>query len=204
MFFIKWSRTRRAATTKPSTPPNVWEGTPLVPAHLRPVWFLDVDGVLSPYHRTADCDRYLYDYAGGGGCVPFRQAVVDRIARMHASGLVEVRWLTTWGADEVQEWQRPGLGPFARGDTDIDGPFSWWKANTVLAYLTDNPDRRVLWTDDEIDVNTHRATRVREAGGDRLFAFAPDKFVGLTDEALDQVEAWLRVGSDAEAGAHGR
>lgn len=200
MFNIKWSRNRPTPTADRGVPrvtANVWEGPPLVSEDERPVWFLDVDGVIAPYNSTPDCDRFLYRHAGGVGSVPYRQAVVDRIARMHASGLVEVRWLTTWGPAEVQEWQRAGLGPFALGDTNAEGPFSWWKANTVLAHLTAHPDQRVVWTDDDIEGNAHRARRVREAGGDRLLALAPERNVALTDEMLDQVEAWLRVGLTA-------
>ena len=118
--------------------------------------------------------------------------MVDRISRLHQSGLVEVRWLTTWSDEEITEWNRVGLGPFASPDREVDGPFSWRKANAVHEFLVSNPARPVVWTDDDIDVNTHRANRIRQAGGDRLLTVSPDRDQGLTVAELARIESWLR------------
>lgn len=162
---------------------------------MKPVWFLDVDGCLSPYGDEHGADAYLYEHRKPSTwSVPYRRPVVDRIARMHASGLVEVRWLTTWAPEEVTVWtERAGLGPFPVAEPG-EGPYSWWKANTVVAWLAGDPGRRAVWTDDDIDTNPHRGRRIRATFGDRLLAIAPDRTIGLTDENLDQVEEWLSGG----------
>lgn len=165
--------------------------TRVLAPHVRPVWFLDVDGVLSPYQPEWR-ETFLYgDGRSSVGMVPFRQSVVDRVHWLHASGLVEVQWLTTWADEELGEWSRVGLGPFLTGDRDAEGPFSWWKANAVHDFLSSHPDRQMVWTDDDIEVNPHRARRIREAGGARLLAVCPHRDRGLTDEDLDGIEVWL-------------
>lgn len=180
------------ATETPAQPATLVP--PVYPQAIRPVWFLDVDGVLSPYGEFGSGYEFLYPRRGQatGGYVPYRRAVVGRISEMSRSGLVDVHWLSTWESEELDVWQRGGLGPFTEGDRDAEGPFSWWKANTVLAYLAANPGRRVVWTDDDIDVNPHRGTRIREAGGSRLLALCPDRAAGLTDHDLDEIESFLR------------
>lgn len=158
---------------------------------MKPVWFLDVDGVVSPYGDSHDADAWLYDHERPGPLsVPYRRALVGRIAGMHA-GLVEIRWLTTWAPEEVTVWtERAGLGPFGVAGR-AEGPYSWWKVNTVVAWLTGDSDRRAVWTDDDIANSPHRLRRLRSTFGDRLLAIAPDRTVGLTDEHLDRIEEWL-------------
>jgi hypothetical protein len=80
--------------------PSVWR----VAAQRPPVWLLDVDGVLNAVTRTPDWslwDDWRRGTATADGTawpIWFSPTVVATVRRLHESGLVEARWLTTWGA----------------------------------------------------------------------------------------------------------
>lgn len=68
------------------------------PADHRPVWLLDVDGVINasrpgwgaaPHHGTATA-------AGMSFRIRWAPALAKRIRALHESGRVEIRWCSTW------------------------------------------------------------------------------------------------------------
>lgn len=70
----------------------------------RPLWLLDVDGVLNAV--TGKPDRSVWPDWRAGVATADRQdwpiwysrTVTETVRRVHEQGLAEVQWLTTWGA----------------------------------------------------------------------------------------------------------
>jgi hypothetical protein len=69
----------------------------------RPLWLLDVDGVLNAVGPPLDDDD---DWSTGTAIAnerrwPIRwsRSVVAEIRRLHETGIVELAWLTTWGEE---------------------------------------------------------------------------------------------------------
>ena len=72
----------------------------------RPLWLLDVDGVINAVGPPTDAD---VEWSTGSAIAnerrwPIRWSpqVVAEVRRLHESGVVEVAWLTTWG-DEAND-----------------------------------------------------------------------------------------------------
>lgn len=180
-----------------------------------PLWLLDVDGVLNAV--TDQPDRTVWpDWRHGRATadgvswpICFSPTVTRTVRRLHDSGLAEVRWLSTWGrhanADlrallDVPELpvvaERPAAatlpdgavadGAISHGDTVEDhGP--WWKLAAVRSLVNAEPDRPLVWTDDELRYEIEAAwwvtTNVR-----RHLLLAPPARVGLTPRLLRQIE----------------
>lgn len=164
----------------------------------KPIWLLDVDGVLNAVTRKDDGYTLIHavSYSSGFPSRPwpirFRPAVVDFITRMIDEDLVEVRWLTTWGASANDQLRRKlGLPTFPVVGEHPDTPqLGWWKFSLVQ----DNPDftdRPIVWTDDDLLYATDAQRWIKEQGG-RVLGIAPQIHEGLTDNALDVIEAFLR------------
>ena len=111
--------------------------------------------------------------------ITWSPAVVARLAAWHDESRLELQWLTTWGHDANDELRALlGLPQLAVAgtyqDEDADGaatgtadshaaaapsapdPLSgrWWKYDVVRRVLAAQPDREVLWVDDELQPGT--------------------------------------------------
>ncbi len=67
-------------------------------AHLRPVWLLDVDGVINvprPGWNAAPRSGNACS-AGTAFRIRWAPALLDRIRALHHTGSVEIRWCSTW------------------------------------------------------------------------------------------------------------
>lgn len=182
-----------------------------------PVWFLDVDGVIAPLGNPAPGPEYATLRAGGWvGTVPYRPDLLARISELHRSGLVEVRWLTTWEDEANRIWvPLTGFGPFRTHTTD-DAPApeieaGWWKAQVVHAFL-ETTDRDVVWTDDEIDERYDPAglgyddasANPAAVHPGRVHTVSPATAVGLTAAHLDGIAAFLHARSTTQRTASAR
>ncbi len=157
-----------------------------------PIWLLDVDGVLNAVchpsrpPRTWDSWRSGTAIAAGERFViTFAPELMTGIRDLHESGMVEIRWLTTWGHDanrslrhllELPEFPVAGEPAYAE---------AWWKLPCAVRAAQD--ERPLIWTDDDLDYS--EPARAWAAKLDAL-TIAPEPTVGLTPADLDAIRTY--------------
>jgi len=166
-----------------------------------PLWLLDVDGVIN-----AVCGTVPPGYERrriNGFQITWPTEIVARMRQLHETGAVEIRWLTTW-CDDAASKIAPGLGlPLdcvVEGSADHLDPenrYVWWKSVTAKRLSDAEPDRPLIWTDDDLDYAEIQGEVdwLRDRTGPTL-AIAPDVRQGITPKLMAKIEAFLdRVGS---------
>ena len=165
-----------------------------------PILLLDVDGVLN-----AACLDLPDGWKRGtfnGFVMSWDPTVTARLRALHESGRVEIHWLTTWAANADRLLAEPmglprGLKTHAREGAaptgfagELRGLSSWWKLAAARAVAEAEPDRRIVWIDDDL---AEQAAETGEwlAAHPHVLVVAPDLFAGLTHAQLDEIEAWL-------------
>jgi hypothetical protein len=130
-----------------------------------PVWLLDVDGVINILPQSGGGSQWPRDQCterrvrsnGTQWTVTIADAVNDFIRRAHASGLVEIRWHTTWQHDALKLGQAFGLPEFpvqfapelaTRRTASVEDTHGWWKYPAALR-VVGKENRRLIWTDDD-------------------------------------------------------
>jgi hypothetical protein len=163
-----------------------------------PIWLLDVDGVLNAVTRRPD-RRVWNDYRSGWATarqhrwpITWSPTVVTTIADLHAARAVEVLWLTTWeddaNGDLIDLLGMPRLPVAGRSsDPDVVIADGWWKLHVAQRIHRLAPDRRIVWTDDDLDYDSRAARWIRGAG----LGVSPDTAHGLDSADLDRVRAFL-------------
>ncbi len=166
----------------------------------RPILLLDVDGVLNTPRR--DLPEGFARGRFNGYVLTWDPGITARLRGLHESGRVEIQWLTTWTTDADRLLAGPmglprGLVTHARADAvptgflgSLDGASGWWKLAVAREVAAAEPDRRIVWIDDDL---AEQADDTGEwlAAHPHVLVVAPDLYVGLTHEQLDAVEAWL-------------
>lgn len=162
----------------------------------RPVWFLDVDGVIAPVgephgphaHNHANGPANLGHAAGMWMC--WDTSVIERVAGLHRDALVEVVWLTSWGQDAPKH-VAPLLGlPTFAVCPDLTDGTGWAKASAARAYLAAHPGRPFVWTDDHLTAS--RRSSFKQSHRQPSLMIQPVSNVGLTARDLDRIEAFAR------------
>ena len=198
----------------------------------RPLWLLDVDGVLNAVTRTPD-RAVWHDWVQGSAKaddrrwpITFSRSVACAVARLHETGAAEVRWLTTWGDAANEELgdllglptlevvgrfrdhnvrgravpgdasaatdrrARPSHAAAAGAAARDELTGHWWKFDVMREILTADPDRAIVWTDDDLVVFPAEAMWLLERADCLLIA--PDTEIGLTPEDLRRIEEFCR------------
>ena len=165
-----------------------------------PILLLDVDGVLNAICRDLPegWRRQIFD----GYALSWDPTVVVRLRELHESGRVELQWLTTWTerADELlaeplglprdlRTHSREGESPTGF-EGERRGLRGWWKLGAAREVALAEPDRRIVWIDDDL-AEPAEDTRTWLAANDHVLVVAPDFEKGLTHAELDRVETWL-------------
>lgn len=155
-----------------------------------PIWFLDVDGVVNALRRRTGLLSTKASTAGRVWPIHWSAEVVRVINTCHATGLAEVRWLTTWEQDAHLSFAPAvGLDPFVAYDIPAEtGSHGWWKADVVADVVTAE-DRPFVWTDD--DLAAEDVTSVVDRLGVDHVLLAPDPVLGLSAADLRTVVDFL-------------
>lgn len=177
----------------------------------KPVWLLDVDGVLNavqthyPPRSTGwaeDCWRQVQAKASNGTFpIVAAEPVLDFVRRVHKDGLAEVRWLTTWEDDDAvyplaTQLDLPDFPIAGRAGTDYgagaeagQGLNYWWKL--PVAQKVYGERFSLLWTDDDISYHRPAKLWVRSQPTGTVLAVSPNSGQGLMQVHLDKIERWL-------------
>ncbi len=183
----------------------------------RPLVLLDVDGVLNAVPVRARQHAWP-DYRTGSATAEGRSFRITWSPTVVAAvrswqELADVLWLTTWGHDanaslrhllDLPELPVAGTYDTVAGAPDAVGeahaalapaapdPLTgrWWKFDVVRTLLRSEPDRRVVWLDDDLAGQT--AVRDWMHAHARCLLVAPHPASGLIAEQLRTVEEFLR------------
>jgi len=179
----------------------------------RPVWLLDVDGVLNACSSRGcrsvwpqECwHRHLVaDSAGRKWPILVADPIVSYLRAVHANGDAEIRWHTSWQHSAPQRLAPAlGLPDWAvavapeHHDPAEHTAHGWWKL-AAAARVLDEEGRRLVWTDDDISFGTQLlgsrvAELLRRPG---VLAITPRTTIGLTRKNLLAVDEFL--GTDHE------
>jgi hypothetical protein len=186
---------------------------------MTPLVLLDVDGVLNalgaPDPEVWDVWRRGAATADGTFWpITFAPEVLERLAAWHRDGRVEIQWLTTWGheandelrlllrlphldvagtyQDEDEAGSSVGAGAsHAAAAPSAPDPLSgrWWKYDVVRRLMDADPERLLIWVDDELQPRS--AFRAWADAQQMIRAVGPDPDTGLTPADLSTVERWL-------------
>lgn len=185
-----------------------------------PIWLLDVDGVINalpwyvseggrdiPEPAWSDYTEVRASpgndgshYPQGGYRITYSPTLVQRIVALHESGVVEVRWLTTWGSGANGELRRklgiPQLEVSGEMDeaTAFQGKYdkySWWKLPCAQKVRAENPGRPIIWTDDDLYQRSTADATEWLHGETGILAIAPDEAHGITPEELAMIESFI-------------
>lgn len=177
---------------------------------MKPLWLLDVDGVLNAVNVLSELqsmpeDACWPDYRKGraeSGRRPghtfqiiWSPTLIERITALHESGRVEIRWLTTW-EERAQTEIAPllGLPHFelaGKRNLKTEGRW-WWKL--PIAQAATAPERALVWTDDDLpgvpEAKRWMLRRFEERGGKSMLV-SPKFDVGISSAQMDAIEAFL-------------
>ncbi|BCJ41819.1 hypothetical protein GCM10010168_75070 [Actinoplanes ianthinogenes] len=153
----------------------------------RPVWLLDVDGVLNANRPGwGAAPRRGMAYADGIGYVMrWAPALLDRIRAIHRAGTAEIRWCTTWCAQAGQLERLFALPHLQPCWTEELTPQEAAVAKLAAARRVLTDGRPLIWTDDaDIPPSAHEEL----PGLGRVLLIAPRPNRGLQPDDLDAVE----------------
>ncbi|MEU6859295.1 HAD domain-containing protein [Glycomyces sp. NPDC046736] len=153
----------------------------------RPLLFLDIDGTVIPFGRSAP---------SAPSANPYLARVDPHIGRRLATLRCELVWATTW-EDEANREVAPRLGlealpvvrwpePTPEGAQEDRWFNLHWKTRTLVAWASGRP---FVWIDDEITADDSAWVVDNHPG--RALLLPVKASLGVTEGDLDVVEAWV-------------
>lgn len=161
----------------------------------RPVWLLDVDGVLNASRPGWGEDPDQGDAFVDGACYSLRwaPALTRRISALAVSGAVEVRWATTW-VDHILQVERllrlPRIDTAFRGLRLGDHDSVARKVKAALD-VVEVERRPLIWTDDDaIPDHGELLERLMDSGTPVLL-LSPGSRQGLQPDDVAAIDDFL-------------
>lgn len=172
-----------------------------------PIWFLDVDGVINLIAHACP-DNFSEGEACPGGAdkrkypIKWSPRIIKALNQLHDSGKVRIMWLTTWGSGANEELREliginklevAGEPPlYAQGGYSMwdAPPGGWWKLGIVMKFYEENPQRRYVWTDDQIPLEIEA---IKWCRGKPILPISPLPHVTLSVGDLDTARKFLRI-----------
>lgn len=177
--------------------PQVGHTRGVIPAAAdpRPVWLLDVDGVLNAtrpgWGEAPDQGEAFVN----GACYSLRwaPALTRRIGALVVSGAVEVRWATTW-VDHIMQVERllrlPRIDTAFRGVTTDEDEAVERKLQAALD-VVETERRPLIWTDDDAIPDSGEVLNRLLDGGVPVLLLSPSTGHGLQPDDLDAIDDFL-------------
>lgn len=160
-----------------------------------PVWLLDVDGVLNADYPAWD-EEPARDSATANGyeyAMTWAPTLIEKIKQMHDSGLVEVRWSTTWVPFTHELERLFGLDLKTAFPSD---EFSINRAKQGAALqVVDHERRPLIWTDDDVVPLVGTLRDYLDDHEIPTLLIKPSFSQGLTPTHIDQIAAFARSNS---------
>lgn len=165
-------------------------------AQTRPVWLLDVDGVIN-VNRPGDWGGKLATGQASDGrrtyTLRWAPALIDRIRALATSGLVDIRWCTTWcpWAEQLEAlWDLPKLD--RAWTEDINGQAAA-TAKLEAAERVIASGGPLIWTDDTETPGWGPLYDEWTADG-RALLIQPSGWYGLRPADMDAIEGFVSKG----------
>jgi len=164
----------------------------------RPLILLDVDGVLNALHQDTSVLewKFLPTFKVGPFDMNLSQEMADALMSLDA----DIEWLTTWCMrdDEVNPnigralgWPKLPCHPDPGTGLRKMSFRSWWKQHAVDKIRAEQPDRPIIWIDDDL------GGKIAENGGEQfdvknnIFMVAPDTLMGLTPGDIERIKWFI-------------
>lgn len=165
---------------------------------MKPIWLLDIDGVVNSVTALPRTDVWSdwiqVAVSDDRRSWPIQTAVAvrDFIAKVHADGLAEIRWHTTWQDRAPRVGAALGLPEFPVQASEEYDPwryrYSEWKPPAVFRVAATGVP--VLWTDDDLShiTTAEQRTSLTKMG---CHLIQPDSWLGLQPDDLGRITAFL-------------
>ncbi|MER7209364.1 hypothetical protein ABT340_20060 [Streptosporangium sp. NPDC000239] len=158
----------------------------------RPVWLLDVDGVINvarpgwggiPRRGVAHSGGYAYR-------MRWAPALIDRVRALHRTGTVEIRWCSTWCADADEVERLFALPRLPRTWSERLSSTAAAEAKLAAARQVLARGWRLVWTDD-VEVPTGGPVHDELTKDGRALLIAPSPREGLRPDHMDAIEGFV-------------
>jgi hypothetical protein len=175
------------------------------PSPERPLWLLDIDGVVNALARGAVpsawpehewVQRLVITEIPGRGAMTLpilvARPVLEFIADVHRSGSAEIRWHSTWRTAAITSFA-PAVGLPTTITMSVAPEWNerpvaqWWKLGAAERAVATG--RRLVWTDDDLRIYQHETDHLARAGN---LVLGPFGDTGLTPDDLEQIAGFLR------------
>lgn len=171
---------------------------------MKPVLFLDIDGVLIPYDpfqlcrpregliegtEWTDWEEHIVAFREGEKLVALSAEMGTQLASLD----VEIRWLTTWNPKANTIGSLLGLPE--SGYAALPLPFGSrpWKLHAVKDFVEEEPGRPFIWVDDD-DIHSWDLQWGRELGTPNLMIPTHTE-IGLTPEHIETMRVFVSENS---------